>query len=118
MVAAVLVQENWRQGLGRQSMHIVRWRWWQVFFLGRGKEDEARITDQWTDTNEVALDALKNLPIKMGHTAYGRFEVKDIKRAYKKMMAEEENDLMWKLAESDVEDTNEDESTPPSPIPV
>ncbi len=43
---------------------------------------------------------------------------KDIERAYKKMMAEEKSDLMWKLAELDAEDTNDDESTPPSPTPL
>ncbi len=39
-------------------------------------------------------------------------------RAYKKMTAEEKNDLMRKLAELDAEDANDDESTPPSPAPV
>jgi hypothetical protein len=43
---------------------------------------------------------------------------KDIKRAYKKMTAEEKNDLMRKLAELDAEDANDDESTPPSPTLV
>jgi hypothetical protein len=37
---------------------------------------------------------------------------KDIKRAYKNMTAEENNDLMQKL---DAEDANDNESTPPSP---
>jgi hypothetical protein len=43
---------------------------------------------------------------------------KDIKRAYKKMMAKENNDLIQKLAELDTEDANDDESAPPSPTPV
>ncbi len=34
------------------------------------------------------------------------------------MMAKEKNDLMQKLAELDVEDTNDNESAPPSPTPV
>jgi hypothetical protein len=34
------------------------------------------------------------------------------------MMAEEKNELMWKLAELDVEDANDYESVPPSPTPV
>ena len=38
---------------------------------------------------------------------------KDIKRAYKKMTAKEKNDLMWKLAELDMEDANDNESAPP-----
>jgi hypothetical protein len=41
--------------------------------------------------------------------------MKDIKRAYKKMTAEEKNDLMQKLAELDAEDANVDECAPPSP---
>jgi hypothetical protein len=40
---------------------------------------------------------------------------KDIKRAYKKMTAEENNDLIRKL---DAEDTNDNESAPPSPTLV
>ncbi len=43
---------------------------------------------------------------------------KVIKRAYKKMLTKEKSDLMRKLAELDAEDTNDDESTPPSPTPV
>ncbi len=68
------------------------------------------IADRWTDANEAALDALKNAPIKMGNTAYGRYEAKkkkDIKQAYKKMTAEEKSDLMRKLKELDAEDANE-----------
>jgi hypothetical protein len=87
---------------------------------GGGKEDEESITVQWTDTDEAALDALKNAPIKTGNTAYGRYEAekkKDIKRAYKKMTAKEKSDLMRKLAEVDVEVANDDESAPLSPIP-
>jgi hypothetical protein len=34
------------------------------------------------------------------------------------MMAKEKNDLMWKLAELDAEDANDDESAPPNPTPV
>jgi hypothetical protein len=34
------------------------------------------------------------------------------------MTAEEKNDLMRKLAELDVEDANDDESTPPSLTPM
>ncbi len=43
---------------------------------------------------------------------------KDIEQAYKKMTAEEKNDLMRKLAELDTEDANDDESAPPSPTLV
>jgi hypothetical protein len=42
----------------------------------------------------------------------------DIEQAYKKMMAEEKNDLMRKLTELDTEDANDNESTPPSPTPM
>jgi hypothetical protein len=34
------------------------------------------------------------------------------------MMAKEKNDLMQKLVELDMEDANDDESTPPSPTPM
>ncbi len=36
----------------------------------------------------------------------------------KKMMAKEINDLMWKLAELNVEDANDDKSVPLRPTPV
>jgi hypothetical protein len=39
-----------------------------------GEKDEASIPDRWTDADEAKLDALKNEPIEMGDTAYGRFE--------------------------------------------
>jgi hypothetical protein len=88
---------------------------------GGDKEDEESITDQWTDTNEAALDTLKNAPIKMCNTAYRRFEAKkkkDIEWSYKKMTAKEKNDLMRKLAELDTEDANDNECMPPSPTPM
>jgi hypothetical protein len=88
---------------------------------GGGKEDEVSIADRWTNANEAALDALKNAPIKMGDTAYVRYEAekkKDIKRAYKKMMAKEKSDLMRKLEELDTEDANDNECAPPSPTPL
>jgi hypothetical protein len=43
---------------------------------------------------------------------------KDKKAGLQKMTAEEKNDLMRKLAELDVVDTNDYESAPPSPTPV
>jgi hypothetical protein len=57
----------------------------------------------------------------MGNSAYGRFEVenmKDINWAFKKMTAKEINDLMQKVAKLDVEDASDNESVPPSPTPV
>jgi hypothetical protein len=88
---------------------------------GGGKEDKENIMDRWTNTNEAAHNTLKNAPIKMVNTVYGRFEAKkkkDIKRAYKKMTAKKKNDLMQKLAELDAEDANDNESAPLSPTPV
>jgi hypothetical protein len=73
------------------------------------------------DANKAALRALKNAPIEMGDTAYGRYEAekkKDIKQAYKKMTAEEKSDLMQKLEELDVEDANNNECAPLSPTPM
>ncbi len=61
------------------------------------------------------------MPIKIGDTAYGRYQAekkKDIEGAYKKMTAEEISDLMQKLAELDAEDANDGESAPPSPTPM
>ena len=73
------------------------------------------------DADEAALDALKNIPIEMGNTPYGRYEAKKkeaIEQAYKKMTAEEKSYLMRKLEELDAEDANVDDCVPPSPTPV
>jgi hypothetical protein len=88
---------------------------------GGDKEDKASITAWWMDAKKAALDTLKYVPIKIGNNVYRRSEAKkkkDIEQAYKKMTAEEKNDLMWKLAELDVEDTNDNESEAPSPTPA
>jgi hypothetical protein len=67
---------------------------------GRGKADEESIAsriDGQTPIEEAALDTLKNPPIKMGNTAYRRYEAKnkkDIKQVYKKMMAGEKSELI------------------------
>jgi len=50
------------------------------YYLG----DPAR----WTEADEANLEELRNAPIEMGDTAYGRFEAgqkRDAERAYQKM---------------------------------
>jgi hypothetical protein len=67
-----------------------------------GKENEGLsiILAWWTEA-EVELEALKNVPIKMGNTAYGRHEAqirRDAKTAFKKMSeAEREAFLRMRL---------------------
>ncbi len=36
-----------------------------------GLEEKSSIPAQWMDTNAVRLNALKNMPVKLGDTAYG-----------------------------------------------
>ncbi len=46
----------------------------------------------WTEADNNHLDALRIVPIEMGNTAYGCFEVqkrRDVEIAYQKMSAEE-----------------------------
>ncbi len=88
---------------------------------GGGKEDKASITARGLDNDNAALDTLKYAAMEMGNTTYGRFETKkkkDIKQVYKKMTAEEKNDLMRKLAKLNPEGANGNESAPPSLTPV
>ncbi len=62
-----------------------------------------------------------NWPIKIGNTAYGRFEVqqkRDAKGVYKKMSHAKKEPLKMKLAEIDEAETNDGQLQPPTPTHV
>ena len=84
--------------------------------------EEASIPAPWTDINEAELIVLRDAPIKMCNTAYGRFEEqkkRDVERAYQKMSAAEKEIFKKKMAEIDEADAGgDDESPPPTPTPV
>ena len=76
----------------------------------------------WTDIDEAELFALRNAPIEMNDTTYGRFEEqkkRDVERAYQKMSAVEKEIFKKKMAEIDEADAGVgEESPPPTPTPV
>ena len=61
-------------------------------FAEGGAEEVGIIPAPWTEIDEAELIALRDGPITIGDTAYGRFEEqkkRDVERAYQKMTAAE-----------------------------
>ena len=70
---------------------------------------------------EAELIALRDGPIAICDTAYGRFEEqkkRDMERAYQKMTAAEKEVFKRKMAEYDQVDAGDGETPPPTPTPV
>ncbi len=89
--------------------------------LAEGVAEEVSVPAPWTEIDEAELVALRDGPIAICDTAYGRFEEqkKDIERAYQKMSAAEKDIFKKKMAEIDEADAGVDEeSPPPTPTPV
>jgi hypothetical protein len=83
----------------------------------RGDEED----DAWTDANKVGLVALRNAPIKMADTSYGRFlaaQKRDAERAFQHMDAAEREAFLQRLTEIDAADAEDGQSPPPNPTPV
>ena len=79
------------------------------------------IRRRWTDADEAGLVALRNAPIEMADTSYGRFlttQKRDAERAYQHMEAEEREAFLRKLTEIDADDAEDGQSTPSNPTPV
>ena len=88
---------------------------------GEEEEDDASIPAPWTDADKAGLMALRNTPIKMADTSYGRFlamQKRDAKRAYQHMDAEEREAFLRKLTEIDADDAKDGQSPPSNPTPV
>ena len=65
--------------------------------------------------------ALRNAPIEMADTSYGRFlatQKRDAERAYQHMDAEEREAFLRKLMEIDADDAKDGQSSPSNPTPV
>jgi hypothetical protein len=65
--------------------------------------------------------ALRNAPIEMADTSYGRFlatQKRDAERAYQHMDAEEREVFLRKLTEIDTDDAEDRQSPPSNPTPV
>ncbi len=85
-----------------------------------GGTEEAGIPALWTEIDKAELIPLRNAPIAMCNTAYGRFEEqkkRDLARAYQKMSTTEKEVFKRKMAEIDEVDID-DRETPPPPTPV
>ena len=64
--------------------------------------------------------ALRNAPIEMADTSYGRFlatQKRDAERAYQHMDAEEREAFLRKLTEIDADDAKDGQSPPSNPTP-
>ncbi len=88
---------------------------------GEEKEDDASIPTPWTDADKMGLVALRNAPIKMADTLYGRFlamQKRDAERAYQRMDAKEREAFLWRLMEINADDAKDGQSLPPNPTPV
>ncbi len=65
--------------------------------------------------------ALRNAPIEMADTSYGRFlatQKRDAERAYQRMDAEEREAFLRRLTEINADDVEDGQSPPSNPTPV
>jgi hypothetical protein len=93
----------------------------QFTYGGEEDEDDASIPAPWTDAGEAGLVALRNAPIEMADTLYGRFletQKRDAERAYQHIDAEEREAFLRKLTEIDADDAKDGQSPPSNPTPV
>ena len=86
--------------------------------LAEGVAEEVSVPSPWTEIDEAELVALRDGPIAIYDTAYGRFEEqkkRDVERVYQKMTATEKEVFRRKMAEIDEADADDGEETPPTP---
>ncbi len=65
--------------------------------------------------------ALRNAPIEMADTSYGRFlatQKRDTERVYQRMDAKEREAFLLRLMEIDADDAKDGQSPPSNPTPV
>ncbi len=91
-------------------------------FAGDRGDDDLCDPARWTEADEANLEDLRNAPIEMGDTAYGRFEAgqkRDAEQAYQKMTLAEKESFRRKMAEIDeAPDADDGQSPPSNPTPV
>ncbi len=88
---------------------------------GEEEEDDASITAPWTDADKTGLVALRNAPIEMADTLYGRFlatQKRDAERAYQRMDAEKREAFLRRLTEINADNAKDGQSPPSNPTPV
>ena len=89
--------------------------------FAEGGSEEVSIPAPWTENDQTELDALRNAPIEMADTSYGRFlaqQKRDAERAYQKMSDEEKVDFKRKMAEIVVAGANDMQSVSSSLTPI
>ena len=94
---------------------------YQQFAEGGAEYEVGIVPAPWMEIDEAELITLRNGPIAIGDTAYGRFEEqkkRDVEREYQKMTAAEKEVFKRKMAEYDEADANDGETPPPTPTPV
>ena len=95
----------WWKGVAESKMGNVANRQFLYQQLAEGDVvKEAIIPSPWTKIDEAELIALRDAPIAMCDTAYGRFKEqkkRDVERAYQKMSAAEKEIFKKKMAEID-----------------
>ena len=95
---------------------------YQQFTDGGGEEeDNVSIPAPWKDADEAGFVALRNVPIEMADTSYGRVlatQKRGTKRAYQHMDAEEREAFLRRLTEIDADDAKDGQSTTSNPTPV
>ncbi len=75
----------------------------------------------WTNADKTGLVALKNAPIEMANTLYGRFlatQKRDAERAFQHMSPAEREAFLRRLTEIDADDAKDGQSPPSNPTPV
>ena len=90
-------------------------------FAEGGAEEVGIVPAPWTEIDEAELIALRDGPIAICDTAYGRFEEqkkRDVERAHQKMTVAEKDVFKQKMAKYDEANTDDGEIPPPTPTPV
>ncbi len=90
-------------------------------FVGNRGDDNLGDPARWMEVDKANLEELRNAPIEMGDTTYGRFEAgqkRDAERAYQKMTLAEKESFRWKMAEINEADADDGQSPPFNPTTV
>jgi hypothetical protein len=106
----------WWKGVAASEMGNVANRRLLYQQLAEGDLEEVSIPAPWTEIKKTELIVLRDVPIKMCDTAYGRFEEQkksDVKRAYQKMSAVAKEIFKKKIAEIDEADAGGNKESPP-----
>jgi hypothetical protein len=89
--------------------------------FAEGGAEEVSIPALWRENNQIELNELRNVPIKMADTLYGRFLVqqkRNMEWNYQKMSTKEKNDYKQKMAKINKGGVDEGQFPPPRLTPI